>query len=81
MIYLRLNGIGEFNTIQIIANSFLMIKEHIYSKLCGKRLENNRESIGSIDGLNCSSVIYDEVEQSLRETLGSESEARQEFFL
>ncbi|WP_225989812.1 hypothetical protein [Bacillus cereus] len=58
-----------------------MIKEHIYSKLWGKRLENNRESIGSIDGLNCSSVIYDEVEQILRETLGSEAEARQEFFL
>ena len=41
LVYLRLNGIGEFNTIQVIANSFLRIKEHIYSKLCEKRLKND----------------------------------------
>jgi len=34
---------------------------------------------GSINGLNCSSVIYDEVEQNLRETLESDTEARQAF--
>ncbi|PFK03838.1 hypothetical protein COI98_32325 [Bacillus cereus] len=41
LVYLRLNAIGEFNTIQIIANSFSRIKEHIYSKLCEKRLKND----------------------------------------
>lgn len=45
LIYIRLNGIGEFNTIQIIANSFLRIKEHIYSKLCKKRLKNDVKKI------------------------------------
>ncbi|SPT88440.1 Uncharacterised protein [Bacillus cereus] len=38
------------------------------------------ESTRSIDGLNCGSVIYDEVEQNLRETLESDAKARQEFF-
>ncbi|MGR5866423.1 hypothetical protein ACT7DZ_28695 [Bacillus cereus] len=39
------------------------------------------KSTRSIDGLNGGSVIYDEVEQNLRETLGSCAEARQTFFL
>lgn len=39
-----------------------------------------KKSIGSIDGLNCGAVIYDEVEQNLRETLESDAKARQEFF-
>ncbi len=65
MIYIRLNGIGEFNTIQIIANSFFRIKEHIYSKLCEKRLKNDGKKTRSNDGLNCGVVIYDEVEQNL----------------
>ncbi|ACK91980.1 hypothetical protein FT641_21230 [Bacillus paranthracis] len=38
-----------------------------------------RKITGSIDGLNCGSVIYDEVEQNLRETLESDTEARQAF--
>ncbi|MGH0951533.1 hypothetical protein [Bacillus mycoides] len=38
------------------------------------------KSTRSIDGLNGGSVIYDEVEQNLRETLGSCAEARQTFF-
>ncbi|MEK4617692.1 hypothetical protein NYE71_16485 [Bacillus sp. FSL K6-0273] len=38
------------------------------------------KSTGSIDGLNCGSVIYDEVEQSLRETLWTNAEARREYF-
>ncbi|PHC80409.1 hypothetical protein COF42_30040 [Bacillus wiedmannii] len=39
-----------------------------------------KKSTGSIEGLNCGSVIYDEVEQNLRETLESDAKARQEFF-
>ncbi|MCU5667275.1 hypothetical protein OCB72_21525 [Bacillus cereus] len=39
-----------------------------------------KKSAGSIDGLNCGSVIYDEVEQNLRETLQANAEARREYF-
>ncbi|MGU3355125.1 hypothetical protein ACLBWW_25970 [Bacillus sp. M5A3_1b] len=38
------------------------------------------KSTGSIDGLNCGSIIYDEVEQNLRETLGIDAKARREFY-
>ncbi|PGQ11984.1 hypothetical protein COA08_01415 [Bacillus cereus] len=37
------------------------------------------KNTGSIDGLNCGLVIYDEVEQNLRETSESDAEARQTF--
>ncbi|MDF9519682.1 hypothetical protein P5815_03730 [Bacillus cereus] len=39
-----------------------------------------KKSVGSINGVNCGSVIYDEVEQNLREILVSDAEARREFY-
>ncbi|WP_242242707.1 hypothetical protein [Bacillus cereus group sp. BfR-BA-01309] len=38
------------------------------------------KSTRSNDGLNCGVVIYDEVEQNLRETLWTNAEARREYF-
>ncbi|MBP3967721.1 hypothetical protein KAF80_01500 [Bacillus sp. WL1] len=37
------------------------------------------KNTGSVEGLKCGSVIYDEVEQNLRETLKSDTEARRAF--
>ncbi|SEG79346.1 hypothetical protein SAMN04487919_1278 [Bacillus sp. ok061] len=39
-----------------------------------------KKSTKDVDGVNCGVVIYDEVEQNLRETLGNCVEARQAFF-
>ncbi|KXY16183.1 MULTISPECIES: hypothetical protein [Bacillus cereus group] len=39
-----------------------------------------KKNTKDVDGLNCGSVIYDEVEQNLRERLGSDAEARREFY-
>ncbi|TKH26114.1 hypothetical protein [Bacillus cereus] len=39
-----------------------------------------KKSTRSNDGLNCGVVIYDEVEQNLRETLRTNIEARREYF-
>ncbi|PEW64341.1 hypothetical protein CN448_27420 [Bacillus cereus] len=39
-----------------------------------------KKSTGSINGVNCGSVIYDEVGQNLRVILVSDAEARREFY-
>ncbi|MDX5901194.1 hypothetical protein, partial [Bacillus cereus group sp. BfR-BA-00707] len=41
LVTLGKNGIGQFNTLWFIVNSFLRIKEHIRSKLYKKRLKND----------------------------------------
>ncbi|MBJ8025397.1 hypothetical protein [Bacillus cereus] len=39
-----------------------------------------KKNTKDVDGVNCAVVIYDEVEQNLRETVGNCVEARQAFF-
>ncbi|PFR79177.1 hypothetical protein COK40_02495 [Bacillus cereus] len=39
-----------------------------------------KKNTKDVDGLICGSVIYDEVEQNLRERLESDAEARREFY-